>query len=85
MACNFSIPFTGSPSDVLARAKSAVQGQGGAFQGDEKQGAFELSVFGSKIRGSYTITGQDLDVTIESKPFILPCNTIESFLRSQMK
>lgn len=84
MACNFSIPFSGSPADVLLRAKSAVEGQGGAFKGDENSGAFQISVMGSKISGSYTISGQDLNVTIDSKPFLIPCNTIEGFLKNQI-
>lgn len=85
MACSFSIPFSGSPADVLSRARSAVQGQGGAFNGNESSGAFHVSVLGSSIRGSYTITGQDLNITIDSKPFLIPCHTIESFLRTQVR
>jgi hypothetical protein len=85
MACSFSIPFTGSSSDVLSRAKSAVQGQGGAFKGNENSGAFEVTVFGSAIRGSYQVSGQNLLISIDSKPFFVPCNTIEGFLRNQIR
>lgn len=85
MACSFSIPFTGSPTDVLSRAKSAVQGQGGAFKGDENSGAFQVSVMGSAIKGSYTIVGNDLNINIDSKPFLIPCSTIEGFLRNQIR
>jgi hypothetical protein len=85
MACNFSIPFSGSPKGVLGRAKAAVQNQGGAFRGDDNAGMFEVSVLGSAIRGSYTITGQDLNITIDSKPFLIPCNTIENFLKNQIR
>lgn len=85
MACNFSIPFSGSPQDVLNRAQSAVQNQGGAFKGDENGGLFQVSVLGSAIKGSFTISGQDLNITIDSKPFLIPCNTIEGFLRNQIR
>ena len=85
MACTFSIPFSGSPADVLARAKNAVQSQGGAFRGDANSGAFQVSVLGSAIKGSYTVSGQDLNIVIDSKPFLIPCNTIESFLRNQLR
>ena len=84
MACNFSIPFSGSPIDILGKAKKAVQGQGGAFRGNENSGAFQVNVLGSAIKGSYTVSGQDLTITIDSKPFFIPCNTIESFLRNQI-
>jgi hypothetical protein len=85
MACNFSIPFSGSAIDVLNRAKTAVQSQGGAFRGDQNSGAFQISVLGSAIKGSYEVSGQDLNITIESKPFLLPCNTIEGYLRNQIR
>jgi hypothetical protein len=85
MSCSFIIPFTGTAAEVLGRAKSAVQGQGGAFKGNESSGAFEVTVFGSAIRGSYQVTGQNLNINIDSKPFFVPCNTIEGFLRNQIR
>jgi hypothetical protein len=83
-ACNFSIPFSGSAQDVLNKAKSSVESQGGNFNGDEAAGAFDVSVFGSTIKGSYVVSGQNLDIIIDSKPFLVPCSTIESFLKNQI-
>jgi len=84
MACQFSIPFSGTPADVVNRAKSAIQNQGGAFKGDLNAGAFQISVMGSAIRGSYMIEGQSINVSIDSKPFLIPCSTIEGFLKKQL-
>ena len=83
-ACNFTIPFNGSPDEVLRKAKSTVQSQGGNFNGDTNGGNFNVSVFGNTIAGTYTVSGQNLDIIIESKPFLIPCSTIESFLKSQI-
>ena len=83
-ACSFSIPFSGAPQDVLNKARSAVQGQGGTFNGDAQGGDFQVSVFGNRISGSYTVTGQNLNIIIDSKPFFVPCGTIESFLKNQL-
>ena len=84
MACDFSIPFSGNAEDVLAKAKKAVQGQGGNFSGDTSRGDFDVSVFGNKIVGNYTVNGQTLDVNITDKPFMVPCSAIESFLKNQI-
>ncbi|MEI6946515.1 hypothetical protein V9K67_04885 [Paraflavisolibacter sp. H34] len=84
MACNFSIPFSGPADQVLGRAKAAVHSQGGTFNGNNDQGSFQVSVFGNAIKGSYTVSGQDLNIQIDSKPFLLPCSAIEGFLRSQV-
>ena len=83
-ACNFLIPFSGSANEIFSKVKTAIQGQGGQFNGDDTGGSFDVSVFGNSIKGSYTVAGQDLDVTIDSKPFLIPCSTIESFLKSKL-
>lgn len=85
MACDFSIPFTGSPEEVLAKARSTVQSQGGNFNGDTNNGDFTVSVFGNKIVGNYTVSGNILNISITDKPFMVPCNAIEGFLKGQLK
>lgn len=84
MACRFMIPFTGKANDVLSRAKSAIQNQGGTLEGDASAGNFDVSVFGNTINGTYSITGSDLDIVIQSKPFLIPCSSIESFLKNKI-
>lgn len=83
-ACNFSIPFSGTPADILNKAEAAIHDQGGHFRGDEMGGAFELTVLGSSINGSYRISGQELNVTIDNKPFMIPCSTIQSYLTKHL-
>ena len=85
MACEFSIPFTGNPEDVLGKAKSTVQSQGGNFNGNTNNGDFTVSVFGNKIVGNYTVSGNTLNISITDKPFMVPCSAIESFLKGQLK
>lgn len=84
MACNFTIPFSGAPESVLNKAKAAVQSQGGNFNGDTNSGDFHVSVFGNTIAGTYTVAGQDLNIVITDKPFLIPCGTIEGFLKNQI-
>ena len=84
MACNFSIPFASDPQQVINKAKNAVQGQGGFFEGDTAAGKFDVIVFGNTIKGSYTVSGQQMNIIIDTKPFFVPCNTIEGFLKAQI-
>lgn len=84
-ACNFTIPFSGSPVDVLQKAQAAIRDQGGLFLGDATSGIFELTVLGSSIKGSFNISGQDLNVAIDSKPFMIPCSTIQSYLTKHLE
>jgi hypothetical protein len=83
-ACNFSFPIQGNPADILQKARAAVTGQGGTFEGNEQSGQFNLTVFGSTITGSYSVAGSQMDILISDKPFLLPCVTIEGFLKSQL-
>ena len=81
--CNFSIDFTGSAQDVFNRAKVAVEKQGGSFTGDSSGGNFSINVFGT-ISGTYTVSGQQLQISIEEKPMMIPCGAIESALKGQI-
>jgi hypothetical protein len=81
--CNFSIPFSGSAEDVFGRAKAAVERQGGSFNGDAGSGNFSINVFGT-ISGSYTVSGNQLDIIIEDKPMMIPCTAIENVLKNQI-
>jgi hypothetical protein len=70
-----------TPSDVATKAKAAITNAGGQFVGNEQSGGFHLSTPMGAIRGSYTIEGTILNVTIESKPFFVGCGVIETQLR----
>ncbi|CAN5223777.1 hypothetical protein BH09BAC2_BH09BAC2_10590 [soil metagenome] len=84
MACNFNIPFSGNADEILNKAKSAVNSQGGNFEGDSNSGNFDVTVFGNTIKGTYNVSGNDLNIMISDKPFLIPCSTIESFLKSKI-
>ena len=81
--CSFSIPFSGSAEDIFNKAQSAVQKQGGSFEGDATGGSFSISVFGT-ITGSYSVSGQQLNIVIEDKPMMIPCSAIEAALKNQL-
>ena len=85
MACDFSIPFSGNPEEILSRAKNTVHSHGGNFNGDTNSGQFDVSVFGNKIVGNYTVSGQTMNINITDKPFMVPCSAIEGFLKGQLK
>jgi len=76
--CNFSITFSGTPEMIVEKARKEVQ-RYGFFQGDPSHGNFEIKVLGT-ISGSYTITGQQMNIEIDSKPIFLSCNKIEQFM-----
>ncbi|MEO8819961.1 MAG: hypothetical protein ABI267_03555 [Ginsengibacter sp.] len=78
--CKISIPFSGSVSATILKAKAAIESQNGIFTGDDNSGEFEVSVFGNIIKGNYLVTSQILNLVITHKPFFVPCSTIESLL-----
>lgn len=83
-ACNFTVPFTKDAAEVLEKAKNTVESQGGSFTGDTGSGNFNVSVFGNTIVGTYVVEGQNLNIDITDKPFLVPCSMIESFLKGQL-
>ena len=83
-ACDFSVPFSGEPEIILEKARRAVESQGGNFNGNAESGDFDVSVFGNRVAGSYRVEGQNLQMNIHTKPFMVPCSMIESFLVKQL-
>lgn len=79
--CNFSIPFNGAPEAFSLKARQAIMGSGGTFQGDANAGNFAVSTPLGDIRGSYVIQQPEIMVTITSKPFLVSCSMIEKQLR----
>ncbi|MEO7961018.1 MAG: hypothetical protein ABIR19_05715 [Ginsengibacter sp.] len=82
--CNFTIPFAGVATEVLSKAKAAIESQNGYFMGDTQSGNFEVSVLSNNLKGSYSISGSAMNILIEDKPFFVPCSTIESFLKNKL-
>lgn len=82
--CNFSIPFSGDISAVLAKVRSAIESQNGMFNGNNSFGNFDVSVMSNTIVGNYSVSGQIINISISQKPFFVPCNTIENFLKSKL-
>ncbi|MEO6916365.1 MAG: hypothetical protein ABI151_12595 [Chitinophagaceae bacterium] len=80
--CNFSIPFNNAADSLLDKARSAIEKQGGIFNGDQSSGNFSVQLMGT-IAGNYQISGQQMLVEIMEKPMFISCSQIESFMRGQ--
>lgn len=80
--CNFSISFSQDPSDLVNKAKAAIEKQGGVFNGDATSGSFRVKIMGT-LSGSYTITENQMNINIDAKPIFISCGQIESFMKAQ--
>jgi hypothetical protein len=78
---SFSVDFSGSAQDVVAKAKGAIEKAGGKFSGDEKKGDFSVPTPAGTVKGLYNIAGQKFAVDITDKPFIVPGSAIENQVR----
>ena len=83
-ACQFNVPFSGTAEEIFQKTKTAVENQGGFFEGDLTGGKFSVSLMSNTIAGSYVVEGNNLNITIDTKPLFLPCNAIQSFLSSKL-
>ena len=83
--CKFTIPFSGTASEIVEKAKSAVQSQGGTFEGNEQNGSFKISLMSNTVSGSYEVEGDKLTMLITEKPMFVPCAAIEGYLANKLK
>ena len=81
--CNFSITFAEPADALIGKMKSSIEGQGGQFNGDPSAGNFEVSILGT-LAGSYVIAGQQISISIDSKPIFVSCHQIENFLKERL-
>ena len=84
MSCSININFSGEAEEILSKARKAVESQGGNFSGDLVSGNFDVSLMSNRVAGSYTLSGNELQLNITEKPMFVPCNAIESFLKSKL-
>lgn len=82
--CNINIPFTQPASELINSLRTKVQTQGGTFSGDETSGTISVPLLGSKIAGTYTISGQQVNIVITDKPFLVSCNQIQGYLTGSL-
>jgi hypothetical protein len=75
----FSFSFA-RPPDIgraVQTVRSGIEGKGGVFDGNEKQGSFRAG----GIAGQYRVSGV-VDVTITEKPLLIPGSLIEKEVKN---
>lgn len=83
-ACTFNQAFTGTADALIATLKTQIESNGGTFSGDTSTGSFTVPVLGADVTGTYTITGQNLEVVISKKPFFASCGAIQKYIASHI-
>jgi hypothetical protein len=77
MSKSFSVPFTGDAASLLERARKTAADNGAQVTGDTNKGTFS----GRGVEGSYTVSGNAVNVTVDKKPMIIPWSLVESQLK----
>jgi hypothetical protein len=77
MAKSFSVNFTGDATSLLERARKTAADNGAQVTGDTNKGSFS----GRGVEGSYTVSGNTVNVTVDKKPMIIPWPLVESQLK----
>ena len=77
MSKSFSVNFTGDANALLARARKTAADNGAQVTGDTNKGTFS----GRGVEGSYTVSGNTVNVTVDKKPMIIPWSLVESQLK----
>lgn len=79
-ACDLNITLNQPAADVVRKLEAKITAQGGTFNGNETSGTIHVPLMGSHVSGTYTITGQQMNLLIDHKPFFISCSQIEGVL-----
>ena len=82
--CNFTIEFTNPSEALIERARKEIIQTGGIFNGTTANGSFEIPTVLGRVKGSYNIQNQVIEMNITRKPFGVGCSRIERELREQL-
>ena len=86
MACTFTIELSGTADDLVRKAKQMIESANGTLSGDTSSGSYNVKIpVAGSIEGHYTIRGSSIAFEITKKPMLVPCSTIEHFLREQLR
>jgi hypothetical protein len=66
----FSVIYPGDKSELLNKIRSTV-GSKGNLSGDETTGSFEGSTPIGSFEGRYLIEGDEINIIIDKKPFLV--------------
>jgi len=80
--CTFTITFTGTADDFIARVKAKVETNGGTF--DQGAATFSVPVPGGTVAGNYSVAGQDMTINITKKPIFLTCGMIQNYVETNV-
>jgi len=84
MACSFTIPFAGSASSLVATIRGKILANNGSFSGEDTSGNFSIQAVGASIEGSYAISGNEMEITVQKKPFFVSCNMIRDYVTANL-
>ncbi len=82
--CQFNYQLKEPVAVLLAQIQQLAKEYGGGFQGDESSGQISLTMLIGTIAGEYTIAGDQLQLTITKKPFLVGCATIDATIRQYL-
>jgi hypothetical protein len=80
----FTVNYPGDKSQLLNKIKSTV-GDKGKVSGNEQQGNFEGDTPVGGFEGSYTIEGDNININITKKPFLVSTSMIKDEFEKALK
>ena len=72
-----TIPDDVEIRDGVAQVKNGVEGAGGDYEFDGRDGRFSVK----GVTGSFSVDGRDVTITIEKKPFVVSHAFVERAIR----
>jgi hypothetical protein len=82
---SFMVKLKDEVASVLSKMKSLITGKGGSFEGNKENGSFEGKTVLGTIKGEYrSISDNEIEITIDDKPFLVSYSTIESEIKKYL-
>lgn len=84
MSCSLIIPYKQDISNLYNLGLTEAIAHGGRLSGNKQGGTFYVPALGGVFEGNYKVVNDVIQIEILKKPFFIPCNAIELFLKSHI-
>lgn len=83
--CDYCISTTKQIDEIRKLIKNEISEEGGNISfSNDREGKFDLAIMGGKIAGDIKIQEQEVHIEITDKPSMIPCDIIETILKSYL-
>jgi len=85
MSFKMNVSITQDAESLVSKIRNWIEQEGGTFSGDTNSGCIVIKTFMGTVKGHYVVNGNDCELEITEKPFLVSNGIIESTIKDALE